>query len=146
MTTPDRAAAPPVSAKPITTPLAERLRALMAKATPGPWNSRGVGGHSEITTTAKPSRNDTRIPRYAYGDEEKYSLAYPFLQDRREGGYDVRLDFVCFSHGDAALISTLVNNLPAPRRPRRARGAERGDRCLRSGARCVSVRLRRDQR
>ena len=78
-----------------------QLRAVAEAATPGPWRAVAQGGSSTVLSGAKPLRNDSRIPTYAYRDEE-HCIAYPFIDE--EGRQ--RLDFVCFSHGDALHIAT----------------------------------------
>lgn len=83
------------------------LEALVGRATPGPWRATAMGGHSTVLTEAKPKRNDTRVPPYAY--REEHCIAYPFVD---ENGRDFRWDFVCFSHDDARLIAAAVTALP----------------------------------
>lgn len=73
--------------------------------TPTPWRRIAQGGSSTIVSSAKPQRNDTRIPGYGYKDDA-HCIAYPFIQD--DGRY--RLDFVCFSHADAEMIVLAVNS------------------------------------
>jgi hypothetical protein len=90
------------------------LKALYEKATARPWRKAAMGGTSTVLTAAKPTRNDSRIPAYAY--REEHCIAYPFIGDRDGipgSTGDVSLDFVCFSHNDAALIVHAVNSIEA---------------------------------
>lgn len=73
--------------------------------TPTPWRRIAHGGSSTIVSSARPQRNDTRIPGYGYKDDA-HCVAYPFIED--DGRY--RLDFVCFSHADAEFIVLAVNS------------------------------------
>lgn len=84
----------------------ERLAELKARAeaaTQGEWRRVAQGGSSTVLTATQPARNDIRIPTYGYRDDGEHCLAYPFIGDGNVVG-DVRLDFVCFSHEDAAHI------------------------------------------
>lgn len=78
------------------------------EATQGVWAPVALGGASTIITAVKPPRNDTRIPAYGYDERHGYCIAYPFVED----GGQVRRDFVCFGHGDAAFIAYAANNWP----------------------------------
>lgn len=69
--------------------------------TPGKWKREALGGFSVVICEQPPRRSDTRIPPYGYSTGRGFSLGYPFLEDNGEA----RRDFVCFSHGDALLIS-----------------------------------------
>ena len=89
-----------------TTPSIEKVEAEIRKAleagpTRSEWRSSAMGGSSVVLTDEKPGRNDTRIPPYGYDERHGHSIAYPFIEDDGK----TRLDFVCFSHEDAAWIS-----------------------------------------
>lgn len=86
---------------------ADKLAGLVAAATKGPWRHEYMGGSSTVLSQAKPPRNDNRVPAYAYRDKDaEHCIAYPFNEDDGR----VRQDFVCFSHGDAALIAYMRNH------------------------------------
>ena len=78
----------------------------LGEHTPGPWRAVPRGGSSTILSAVKPTRNDTRIPTYGYRENGEHCIAYPFLNDDGR----TRLDFVCFSHEDAAHIVRCVNS------------------------------------
>ena len=88
----------------------DEMEKLLAEATKGPWRREALGGSSTVIAAGTPVRNDTRIPAYAYDEARGFCIAYPHLDDRPQ---DVRLDFVHFSHADAALIVAAINSLPA---------------------------------
>jgi hypothetical protein len=89
--------------------LISRLSGLLAKATKGKWRRIALGGSSTILIETKPARNNTRIPAYGHcdADDAEHCIAYPFIDDQGP-----RLDFVCFSHEDAELITETITALP----------------------------------
>lgn len=91
--------------------LADELEKLLAEATPGTLRHEYLGGSSTILAQTKPPRNDIAVP-YGYDDAKGYCIAYPFRYEEigEAPGSRTRLDFVSFSHGDAALIVFLRNN------------------------------------
>ena len=77
----------------------------MTKHTEGKLRVEPLGGCSTLLIEQRPSRNDTRIPPYGYTDSGKHCIAYPFIEDDGR----TRLDFVCFSHDDAARLALCWN-------------------------------------
>lgn len=92
-----------------TSPVAAGIVRVTRVATPAPWRHIYHGGDSTVVADSKPSRNDTRIPPYACDEARGHCIGYIFLDDKG----DVRRDFVCFSHADAALIAAAPELLAA---------------------------------
>lgn len=80
------------------------------KHSPLPWKRVPIGGDSMVVVSAPPALNQPETA-IAYKPENGYSVALPFFDDSN-GRKEVRYDFVCFSHADAALIVHSVNLLP----------------------------------
>ena len=89
----------------------DEIERLMREATPGPWRREALGGSSTVLAPARPKRNDLRCSAsYGYKDVGEYCIAYPSMDE--EAPPRTRVDFVNFSHADAALIVAAVNALP----------------------------------
>lgn len=83
----------------------QKLLKLAGEATPGGRKREALGGCSTVVLENKPARSDSRIPAFAYDETRGHCIGYPALYENDNGRTDTRLDFVCFSHGDAALIA-----------------------------------------
>lgn len=81
----------------------KRLRELAEKATPGPWQSRGLGGDSILLAPTHKWNKPYIIP------EHGYPLALPRTYEtaREDGSPETRVDFSSagFAHDDARYIA-----------------------------------------
>ena len=92
------------------------IKARAEKATAGPWKPVAQGGSSTIVAPVLPARSDRRSAvSYGYRDDAGYCIGYPFLYQPEpfKSEEQTRMDFVCFSHADAAFIAHARTDIPA---------------------------------
>lgn len=75
------------------------------------WRRIALCGCSTVVTDVDPNYGDRRIPAYGYDDKLGWPIGHPVIEDSPAN--QCRLDFVCYTYEQAALIAAAPEMLAA---------------------------------